>query len=360
MRGMSTGTKQSRVPAGVPTGGQFAADRKTESSTATLLPDAPAPAPKQGTPLTAEHLPLVDRAIAKSMSRYRMSRNDLVHGRTPEDIQQDAYIEVLNHINKRTVTRDPRGYIHTIVANQFEQAFRGNMTRSARKANSIYAAREMVQVQKLGRELSVSEKQQLEQDIYDSWEGPVKNRPPRNFRHQYLTSATDSLDQSTTGADGTESTYDPAAKYGLTEASAEDDSLAESHDERIDDLLEDRAVAYEQEQRVRAVDLLLDRAGAPPVPEGAMPKSAREKHRRALAAHPGGLGQAIRDYNNGEDSPATEAIFAAWHQQDLSAKDRDSIIQVFESSSGRFRDDLWTAAVAKADSRRLARKAARA
>ena len=130
-------------------------------------------------------------------------------------------------------------------------------------------------------------------------------------------------------------------------------------EERIDDLLEDRAVAYEQEQRVRAVDLLLDRAGAPPVPEGAMPKSAREKHRRALAAHPGGLGQAIRDYNNGEDSPATEAIFAAWHGQDLSAEDKDRIIQVYESSSGSFRDVLWTASVSKADARMAARRAAR-
>jgi DNA-directed RNA polymerase specialized sigma24 family protein len=336
MRGMSTGTKQARVPVGVPTGGQFAADRKSESSTATLLPNAQ----KAGSPLTAEHLPLVDRAIARNMARYRLSRNDLVHGRTPEDIQQDAYIEVLDHINKRTRTRDPRGYIHTIVSNQFEQAFRGNMTRAARKANAIYSAREMAQTQRLGRSLSVTEKNQIEQDIYDGWEGPKKNRPPRNFRHQYLTSAVDSIDRQVGGADGEQSTLDPAARFGLIEDSAEDISLADDGDERIDSLLDDRAEA-------------------PAVTEGVLPKTAREKHRRALEDHPGGLAQAIADYNDGHDSPATEAIFAAWQDRDLSTAEKDRIIQVFESSSGSYRDDLWKASVSKADSRMAARRAAR-
>lgn len=333
-----------RVPKGVPAGGQFAEGLRNETD-ASLL-DADGEQADAGQPLTLEHLPLAERALSARLRRYQVTSHENINGLSGEDIAQNARTEVLALISRGTRARDPRSYISQVVSNQFEQAFRRGMSRSVRKANQILSARTSEEENRLGRSLTVAERKALCADIYANWQG--SNRPPRDFfehHQQFYYSA--EIDEAYMSGTTVESAEDAAFDRldGDIQRAGEDDAEAAAIYARYQQMGNKQAV------QIEAADLILERNDAPAIVEGSLSRRQRDKAVKAMREHPGGVSAAIEDYYNGRDSPATAALFAAWNDRELSARDEDAILKAFTHAKGDFKQELWLSSIAKADNR---------
>ena len=375
-------SNQNRVPKGVPTGGQFAETRAGEAAFGSLLgptpgatptpPDTapntervessaressslhvPTPPDPSYSPLTEDALVHVGPVTARVGSSYGMGNGSTINGRSLDDVGQEAAIEVLKAIKSRRYVKNSKAYVTNIVKSQFATIFQGRISDAARRGYTKYKSLIAVKEEQLRRGLTGAEKDRLAQHIYDTWPGDKRRRPPRDFVAQWENSRDTSMN-AMVGEDG-----DTEIADYLTPpvASSESDYFARTESQPFESVLADVGGVPEgtdYASKSQLLDALCMKNGAPRIQPGTISRGTMRKHVALMSQE--GVEAAIRDWEYGDDTPRTEALFAPWGATTVDEK--DAIVDTL-TEHPEYATDLWRTAATKCDrSREKQRQAA--
>lgn len=340
-------TSQTRVAAGVPTGGQFAASQRAESDlTLEDLTDAYLGEVDS----TPEEIDEVRRTIdlAYDSARHWESRKG-VRERSRgvidvDDMAQEAALSILEREANGHVIKDKKGYMHTYAWGIAQQAGNHGVRQEDRKALKMFRTECSEREATLGRSLTRSEEDQIADDIRANWHDQ-RRKPTVNFRRfqgqmEVSMDAQESTDavgyllpNSVLGRPGEETTEVAPGSYT-------DRALAavEGHE---GDLRDARRMLWNALAEMSDNDVPMVRAGT-------MSQRKVTAARATLAQHPGGVLGAARDWENGQSNAATEALLAPWGER--SVDERQSVIDQMRRHPERA-EDLWDSALKLANNR---------
>lgn len=266
---------QARVPAGIPTGGRFAAHDR-DADTVTL--DAPAE------PITATTIvdPGAALRIAAEHARSH-ARRYLFSAEDRDDIAQTAILSVLTSRNNRRVTGLTPGLITNAVSHAVSATImdRTHVTRHEdARAMTKFNERLEALTQQLGREPTRAEQRHIAESIRAGWKDP-RHRPRIDFHSQ---PEIDDIDQHRGEVESIPSPAEPERD--------ERDELA--------DLVESGAV--DKELARRRLWNTVARAEGLPLVGRTSPAEAKGLRRKVVAA--GGVSDMARRLLAGELPPA--------------------------------------------------------
>lgn len=335
-------TEQPRQPAGVPVGGQFATATRAESATVLLDPSDASHADQAIAELSEAELIAAARQSVRTHA-YRQG----VRFVGEDDMVQETIEKVLQYKRNNEQVIITRPYVHTVGAGIVAQAARGRLRAEDRKAIGIFNRRKGELEEEMGRPLTPTEQDQLAAQIRESWHDP-RHRPSADFvalaqvRVLSLDATVGSEDE---GGRSLADTLSNDARLSTSMADADD--LAVDPDTMAGQVLSG-ARADRNQNRVDAWDIYAEMKDLPTAQAKAVSPRHATAH-RARVADAGGVCAAARTWLSGEDSPATEALFAPFGALDMTARD-----QVAEALLERspYAEELWAAAMAKSSRRR--------
>ena len=331
----------SRVPAGVPTGGRFAASRHTDPGTDLL----------ERTDPSAER-ELFDRFSASARhwgNRLGVDTEDLL-----QDTAVEFYATLARHrgaddprpgLNGRTVKpadrpaapmANPGGWIHRIAYNIAARRVAGTNSSADLAALREYRTRLREAESRGGRELSPAEADRLADEIRMA--RPPRRRPGAAFHRRVRTVSTDAL-----GPD-----WDAPAETNFPEAG---EFRAQSAGAAAEQMLSRNGSPGRSAARRLAWDAVADVTGAPiVVPDVIDPKTSREAAR--LVNDAGGAVAVSRRWASNPQHPAVTALFTPFGR--LDDTEQQAVIRTIHRSGG-YGDDVWAAALQGATHRSVRR-----
>lgn len=336
---ITTRTEQPRQPAGVPVGGQFAATARAEIGTCLLDPAAASHADEAIVELSETEL----LAAARQSVRTHAFRQG-VRFVGEDDMVQETIEKVLTYKKNNGQVVVTRPYVHTVATGIVAQAARGRLRAEDRKAIGILNARVGQLEEEMGRKLTSAEQDQLAAKIREDWPDP-RHRPSVDFVALAQVRVL-SLDATQGSDDEGRTLAETLSESGALATTLDADDLA------VDpDTLAGQVLSGERSDKVRnradAWDIYASMGGLPT----AVPKAVSPRHASAARVHiaqAGGVCAAARTWQQGESTPATEALFSPFGPLDEGGRD-----QVAEALLGRsaFAEELWGSAMAKASRR---------
>ncbi|XKH58636.1 hypothetical protein LG293_16425 (plasmid) [Citricoccus nitrophenolicus] len=318
---------RNRQPKGVSTGGQFATELRPESS-ASLTANAvrakvkPRSRSELVNVLPALNYNLDDEQVlaqwveaAQQASRfysehYGTGRRSNVNN--ADDVAQETMADVWKHYEQfkagdKAAPDYPRNYLVSIAANKSVQATADGKRFDAenrRAGRELKTKLENIEKSE-GRTPTRIEYDEAKAQVLAEWHDP-KHKPTEDFDKTQQKAV--SLDRPVGGDDST--TTLGSLLVGRT--TVENDVAAASLMDHLFQDSESRG-AKAVERRIRqAWNAVAEHTGKPQTIAGSLTQEQVEQHRAAVEDHPGGVSQAIRDYNQGELNPAVEALTAGF------------------------------------------------
>lgn len=347
---MSISTRN-RVPEGVPTGGEYAPELKSEPDIAPIEDSTP----DEGRPLCIDDLKYVNRAMAKYVKRYGTESNSNIDY-TPEDVQQAAYEQLLAHIRDGKTVRSGEAYVRTIVANSFYQVFRKGVNHRARKLQLETVQREAQLEQVLGHSLTRAQRDRVFEETrmsFDPGHRPSAEalRAARVESHSSYNVEELLVAEGEIGRHLTGTAEDEVMGTMKTPSFGVNDLLDEI--ELGDADSEAKSQAARAAIQRRAANVLLVNWNAPAVVANSLPKDKRFRAKKALRDADGGLKGVLGRYNSGLSTPAEDAaLFTPWAgREELTVDQQDAIVDMMSDHNGDYGWDLWDACASEADKR---------
>lgn len=339
---ITTRTEQHRQPAGVPVGGQFAATARTEPSTTLLDPTGASHADEAIIELSETEL----LAAARQSVRTHAFRQG-VRFVGEDDMVQETIEKVLTYKRNNGQVVITRPYVHTVGAGIVAQAARGRLRAEDRKAIGIFNARVGELEEEMGRKLTSAEQDQVAAKIREDWPDP-RHRPSVDFVALAQVRVL-SLD-ATQGSDDDEGRTlgETLSESGALATTLDADDLAVDPESLAGQVLSG-ARADKARNRTDAWDIYASIGDLP----RAQPQAVSRRQATAARVHVaqgGGVLAAARTWQQGEATPATEALFSPFGHLDEGG--RDQVAEALLERSA-YAEELWGAAIAKA-SRRVA------
>lgn len=308
-----------RVPAGIPIGGQFAAQRREESSVSLESEPIHATTPLNGRQALAV-AKLQATQLGSGVSRF---------GYTTNDLAQDALTSVLSSVKRGTAPAVTAGLLTKAVREAFSNASSGHagIRHEDAAARRLLDSRITDQEQEHGRSLTSAEVDQLAGHIRDTWKDP-RHKPAVGFHHRHqVTSLSEpdvAAEMETLPADA------PTPDHARDGGSAT----------QLADSLEDGAVTARDARR-RLWNAMAASWGVPQVSTGSLSRNTARGARQLIAAH-GGAQRAADDYLDGVcNDDAAQALFRPWPE--ATPRERYAIAQKLHEHR-TIAGDLWAAA----------------
>ncbi|MET1087128.1 MAG: hypothetical protein ABWY04_08405 [Arthrobacter sp.] len=329
---------QRRQSAGIPEGGQFAATAHAEPSIALGSEDT--------TGRLAEYTNGRDfAALAYSSAEYwRGKYNQKGKSQTwdTDDIAQETMLRVLKEVNSGKPITDFKQLVNSVAANVTVRATANKFSAEDRRAYRIFdAARQEFEATE-GRTMTQREEDALAQKVLDEWHDP-RHKPSKDFRTPHTVDT--SLDRTFNEGDGVESTLGATL---VNPASSGHYIEPDSYMDKAFSALEETGAAHKAAAKRMAWNAIAERAEVPMAREGSLSQRQVTNLRKVMSAHKGGVMQAVQDWSDAKDNPATEALFAPFGP--LSADGQMKVVDMLELLSTSYgadkADDMWANALA--------------
>jgi len=284
-------TTQTRVVAGVPTGGQYAAGARAEPDVS-LVPSF------DGAP-ELDGQELIDAAMTAAR------RKAYQHGLPATMVEAIAQSTITTALKTRRNTPSTVltvRYIERVTHNHASLTARGAATPQNYKARGLLRTKVAETEQELGRHLSPVERDRLAGEIRDGWHDQ-RHRPSQDFARSVrpVQVDIDTLGREEEPEVAPMEFYDDAATAAVSQLAQVSDG---------------RAAA-----RKHVWDTLAAFNDTPPVAHGSITGDRATAHRRALTSR-GGVLAAVSVWESGEDDEATSALFAPFAGIDEHGKDQ--------------------------------------
>lgn len=362
-----------RVPAGIPTGGQFAEARRGEAELRLAEPTVGAGSTGQASAESAsegldraaeEYLDTYDAAGASSEHAALQQTIDLAYDSArhwerqkgardrsrgvidEDDVAQEALLAVLERQANGHVVDDPKGYMHRCARSVAQRAGNEAVRQENRKALRMFNQASDQRAGELGRRLTRAEEDQIATSIRDSWHDP-RHKPSADFRryagqmevsiHASETQDTYLLPNSVLGQPGEENTFE--IRPGTFTDRAFDAAEGFDGDLRHAKRLLWNALAEHSEE-------------TPLVQQGTLSQRKVTAMRAKMNTQPHGVLGAIDAWENGQHGPATDALFAPWGT-DCPPEAQQAVVTQIRRFPERA-DALWNSAMQLANTRHAA------
>ncbi|GAB2733298.1 hypothetical protein GCM10027273_10070 [Nocardioides pakistanensis] len=339
---------QSRVAAGVPTGGQFAASVHAEADVALVAPDTVAYGDVYEDE-AADHerfAALLDMAehSARHWAERKGTRDRSGGAIDTDDVAQDAVLAYLEAQANGHEIKSPQGYIHRAASNIAASA--GSRVRAEdRKALVLFRDEVSRQEAAKGRQLSGREKDAIAQTIRDTWPDE-RHQPSKNFR-RFAGQMEISMDAYETdeARDYVLPHTDLNAGLGVNDVRPESslDKALDAVEGHNGDLRDARRLLW---------NALAEINDAPTVRPGTLSQRKVTALRAEMSAYPGGVATAARNWADGIDDQGTHALFAPWGEPN--DRDRADIVALLGKHPDAA-EAMWDSALKLANTRNAAR-----
>lgn len=329
-------TPRTRVARGVHEGGQFATEVRAEANVSLLdhTDASPVPGMKE---LDPDEMLQVALVSARHHSRVKGLRFT-----DPRDIAQSTVETVLAARKRNPGQVVTRAYVNQVTSGHVAIALRGSLRQEDHKAIGIYTHRLQELEAELGRKTSGEERKALAKDIRDNWHDQ-RHKPSEDFVARAEMRIV-SLDR--TVGDGEQTLGELIAeRHGTT-----DDDMAVDEESKLGRALqaatsEGTRGRGKAEARQLVWAAIAEHAGVADAVPGSVTRSQAKVHREVMS-QAGGVAQAVRDWNNGDDrTAACRSLFAPFGR--LTADQKDELVEVFVAHSA-YADDLYDAALKSA------------
>lgn len=341
---------QTRVQAGIPTGGQFSQSLRDESgvSLADLADSFLDEFDTDDTFDPAGH-DAVSRAVdnAYASARHWESRKG-VRERSRgvmdvDDMAQEGMLAVLERQANGQVIDDSKAYAHTVIWGIANQAGNLAVRQEDRKALKMFNQAVDRKASSLGRRLTPSEEDQVATAIRNNWHDQ-RRKPSEDFR-RYAGQMEVSMDASE--SDSAADYFMPHAPAADAEVRSVNDIAPGSFKDRALDAIEGHGGDLRDARRM-LWNALAEDGAAPMVQAGTLSQRKVTSTRSDMAAYPGGVTGALDAWERGENNSGTEALFAPWATTDEAT--RDQVVNQMRRFPGRS-EDLWDSALKLANNR---------
>ncbi|MCU6479095.1 hypothetical protein [Arthrobacter sp. A2-55] len=321
---------QGRVEKGIPTGGQFKATSHSESDV------------KLGSARLEEFTdPHKFKSMAYDSAQYwqrRYNQKDKSNTVDLDDIAQETLLRVITELGKGKDVRNFKQLVSSIAANVTVRATENVFRAEDRVAWRIFEEKRTAMEHRENRSLTPSEIKALEQEVLDEWHDP-RHKPSKEF--MIARTVDRSLDTPFGEGEGVEATLGGRL---VSEVESEDHVDPDSYTAQALAAIQEKGAKNKSRARRLAWNALAESAGTPLAQPGILTMRQVSTHREAIADHDGGVLGACKDWSNGLDSTATEALFAPFG--DLDEDDQEKVVDVLERLGDARADQMWTSALA--------------
>lgn len=333
-----------RVEAGVPSGGEFAANRHSES-TVVLVQNQRHAGSVQAEDLLAQYTsPAELMRMAYSSAAYHQTYYNQAgksNDKDQHDIAQEAMLQVLERVNKGGPITDFRQLVNSVTANVTVRATANKFRAEDRRAYRIFVAKRDEAQGLLGRSLTQREEDTLAQIVLDEWHDP-RHKPSKDFRTPHTVDS--SLDRSFGEDGGVESTL------GATLVNPESSGHyiePDSYMDRAFTALETTGAANKAEAKRFAWNAIAERADIPLAAAGSLSQRKVTDLRKLMENHEGGVIAACKNWNDGKDNAATEALFAPFGTLDVDGQEKVvGLLERIGAGNPEKADTMWASAIA--------------
>lgn len=343
MHGMNSFVNVGRVPGGIPTGGQFASQRRGEADVDLASPDI---APRDTGGLTDVEL----RDHAARSARFFARRYDLPDA---EDLMQESLVAFLLARRNAQARRDAddahqsfplddpmaqAAYLHTTTGRMATRVQRdGSKLHSSDITGlSRFSARSAEMENVVGRALTGTERDALAEQIRNEF--PPGDRPTEGFHNRVRSFVglehAEMIPATTVFEPGTDSHERGHAPGGLAD--------------EVERLRDEGGRTNQAQAKRLAWDAYAETIGAPKVATSSFKPGVATKLRTTVSDL-GGASELVSQWNSGQETPEGERVlFAPFGGPNrLSADEKHSIIEAL-GRNPQFTDRLWDTAVTAA------------
>lgn len=333
-----TAAGKNRVPKGIPTGGQFAATAHAE-------PTLSLAAQRLGEVIEPSDFVRVAYSSTEVWQRrYDQGRKSLIVD--TDDIAQETMLRTLEALNRGNNIADIKQFVTSTAANvtvrSTETVFRAEDRRAYREFEAKRTAAENV----LERSLTQREQDALAQQVLDEWHDP-RHKPSKDFR---IARTFDRSLDAPYGADG-------GAESNLGATLVNPDSSGHyikpgSYMDQAHTAMETTGAANKAEMKRLAWNAFAENTGVPMSNPGSLSQRQVTKHRGVIASHAEGVMGACKDWSQGNDGEATEALFAPFG--DMGFEDQEKVVDMlerFEAKGEGRAQTMWESAMAIANNK---------
>lgn len=328
-----------RVPKGIPTGGQFAATTHAEP-TLSLASER-----LQEFTSAEELVEIANSSASHWRRRYNQQDKSIIVD--ADDIAQETILRTLETLHKGLPITNFKQMVTSTAANVTVRATETVFRAEDRKAYRIFEAqRENLETQ-LGRRMTQRELDALDQKVRDEWHDP-RHKPSKDFR---IARTFDRSLDAPHGADGgVESTL------GATLVNPEKSGHwiePDSYMDRAHTAMEETGAAHKAEMKRLAWNALTEGTQVPMSNPGSLSQRQVTKHRGVVNGLKGKIMGACHDWStNGEETEATEALFAPFGKLDFEGQERVvTMLEGFEARGEGTAQTMWESAMAIANNK---------
>lgn len=329
-------TRTQRVPAGVPTGGQFAASTHDEATAVLTHPDYE---------LTPELLDQVARSARFMQRRFGVDADEVTSETVVEFIEAGHRALAAAQEGKEVRLTNPNGLIHRLARQCSSRICNGESRGEDIDGMKTWRREQSEREQRLGRLLTDSELDRLADEVRESF--PPQRRPSIGFHRRSAKNV-------------------PFVDEWIAEIADEDaDMDATSADAPVDDeefapgsaaaqvvsLLEKGGRSNHALTKSLAWDVCAEQAGAPSAAPNSLSESKASKVRGIVRSSGGAVEAVARWADETIDPELEKALFAPFGEAGSTFEGQEKIAEIIGGSRG-WGEDLWDAAVASATVRR--------
>jgi hypothetical protein len=246
------------------------------------------------------------------------------------DIAQEAMLQVLERVNKGGAITDFRQLVNSVTANVTVRATANKFRAEDRRAYRLFVAKRDEAQGLLGRSLTQREEDTLAQIVLE------------DFRTPHTVDS--SLDRSFGEDGGVESTL------GATLVNPESSGHyiePDSYMDRAFTALETTGAANKAEAKRFAWNAIAERADIPLAAAGSLSQRKVTDLRKLMEKHDGGVIGACKNWNDGKDNAATEALFAPFGTLDVDGQEKVvGLLERIGAGNPEKADTMWASAIA--------------
>lgn len=255
-----------------------------------------------------------------------------------QDIRQETLEVILRMVNSGKPISNIKAVAASVAANLTVRATENKFRAEDRRAYVMYTSKCEALGRELGRSLTQREEDAVAQNILDTWDKP-RHRPSKDFRTPRTVDSSIFLD-----SDEGFSLADTLAEHAGVDRYVAPDSFMD----RAFDEVEQVGSAHKAAARRLMFNALAERTGVPLAREGSLSQRQVTKHRAAMGEEPGAINQALEDWGQGIDTPATQALFAPFG--DLNISEQIDVTNFLEGHGERA-GEMWASALAFANNK---------
>lgn len=299
----------------------------------------------------ADFAELVNKTSGIWANRLNLANRSIVA--TQEDISQEGALEILEKLEKvsnTTEIEDIRGLTSRMIQHRTTRSTMARFNLVDRKARIQLAEMNEVFRQENQRSMTNGEHRALVEKIRNEWPDQ-RHRPSASWEVGDFGDFDPSIVRIDQTIPGSDREYGTGVAHG-EKISAVDDLGVPADRPHLSQALEHweaGGLANKPKARRQAWNALAEGMdNVPLVQQFCLSKRQADKHRSVMNKHEGGVKAAISDWEQAEDGPAVDALFAPFG--DLSMDQQQSVVNAMRSfGNGDQPDKLWQSALGFAD-----------